>query len=216
MLISLACYAAAHAVWLERIEAGGLLMSAIEPAQPAAAIVPATGDGRALTVVKPSPRIVEFTPKPPPAPPSKRPRFLRAHGARRRHRPLAARLPRPLHRGPLAGGARRSLFRLGDPSRAMRPGKRFQLVDKAARKSVPLCELRRPLRVPRPAGRVHRAVAAGPALRRRRTGISGRSTSSTRRSCSISNGGTTRPPAFAASRSSTSGWWSSCRGRSST
>ena len=46
-------------------------MSAIEPAQPAAAVVPATGDGRVLTVVKPSPRIVEFTPKPPPAPPSK-------------------------------------------------------------------------------------------------------------------------------------------------
>ncbi len=46
-------------------------MSVIEPAQPAAAVVPATGDGRALTVVKPSPRIVQFTPKPPPAPPSK-------------------------------------------------------------------------------------------------------------------------------------------------
>ena len=49
-----------------------------------------------------------------------------------------------------------------------------------------------------------------------RTGITGRSTSSTKPSCSISNGGTTRPPEFAASPSSTSGWSNSCRGRSST
>ena len=97
------------------------------------------------------------------------------------------------------------------------PGKQMQLVDKAMRKARSPCQLRSvaaPWRAAPPSAASSRCrrTGASPA----RTGSGGPTTSSTRRSCSISNGGTTRRPAFAAYPGSTKTWSSSCRARSST
>ena len=173
-------------------------MSVIEPAQPAAAVVPAAGDARALTVVKPSPRIVQFTPKPPPAPPSKD-RDSYAFTA------LADIIDRSLHAFVARFTAGLSPTALGGAyfdwaiHLAYSPGKQVQLVEKAARKGVRFanyaarCAIRGPQE--EPASSRCRRTTASPA----RLGSTGRTTSSTRPSCSTSSGGTTRRPAFAAS-----------------
>jgi polyhydroxyalkanoate synthase subunit PhaC len=109
-------------------------MSVIEPAQPAAA-VPATGDARALTVVKPSPRIVQFAPKPPPAPPSKdRDSYgltALADVTDRSLHAFIARFTAGLSPAALGEAYFDWAIHLGNA-----PGKRLQLADKAARKGV--------------------------------------------------------------------------------
>ena len=139
-------------------------MSVIEPAQPAAAVF-RHRRGRALTVVRPSPRIAPFTP-PPPAPPSKdRDSYgltALADVTDRSLHAFVARFTAGLSPAALGEAYFDWAIHLGNA-----PGKRLQLVDKAARKASAL-RASRALCVPRPAGRVHRAVAPGPALRRRR------------------------------------------------
>jgi polyhydroxyalkanoate synthase len=109
-------------------------MSVIEPAQPAAAVVSATGDGRALTVVKPSPRIVQL-PKPPPAPPSKdRDSYgltALADVTDRSLHAFVARFTAGLSPAALGEAYFDWAIHLGNA-----PGKRLQLVDKATRKGV--------------------------------------------------------------------------------
>jgi polyhydroxyalkanoate synthase subunit PhaC len=110
-------------------------MSVIEPAQPAAAVVPATGDGRALTVVKPLPRIVQLTPKLSPAPPSKdRDSYgltALADVTDRSLHAFVARFTAGLSPAALGEAYFDWAIHLGNA-----PGKRLQLVDKAARKGV--------------------------------------------------------------------------------
>ena len=98
------------------------------------------------------------------------------------------------------------------------PGKQLQLVDKATQESSPLRQLCLSLCASE-GGKdepLHRAAAARPSASSARIGRSGRTISSIRLSCSISNGGTTRRPAYAAFRSSMRTWSSSRRARSST
>jgi Poly-beta-hydroxybutyrate polymerase N terminal len=177
-------------------------MSVIEPAAPAPA-VPASGDARALTVVKPSPRIAQLAPKPAPAPPSKdRDSYgltALADVTDRSLHAFVARFTAGLSPAALGEAYFDWAIHLGNA-----PGKRLQLVDKAARKGVRFASYARAARSAasrKSASSRCRRTGASPAT----TGITGRSISSTRPSCSISNGGTTRPPEFAASRSNTSG-----------
>jgi polyhydroxyalkanoate synthase subunit PhaC len=109
-------------------------MSVIEPAQPAA-VIPATGEARALTVVKPSPRIAPFMPKPAPAPP---PRDRDSYGLTalvdvtdRSLHAFAARFTAGLSPAALAEAYFDWAIHLGNA-----PGKRLQLVDKATRKAT--------------------------------------------------------------------------------
>jgi polyhydroxyalkanoate synthase subunit PhaC len=109
-------------------------MSVIEPAQPAA-VVPATADARALTVVKPSPRIAQFAPKPAPAAPS---RDRDSYGLTalsdvtdRSLHAFVARFTAGLSPAALAEAYFDWAIHLGNA-----PGKRLQLVDKAARKAA--------------------------------------------------------------------------------
>jgi polyhydroxyalkanoate synthase len=108
-------------------------MSVIEPAAPAA--VPATGEARALTVVKPSPRIAQFTPKAPSAAPS---RDRDSYGLTaltdatdRSLHAFVARFTAGLSPAALAEAYFDWAIHLGNA-----PGKRLQLVDKATRKGI--------------------------------------------------------------------------------
>jgi polyhydroxyalkanoate synthase subunit PhaC len=108
-------------------------MSVIEPAAPAA--VPATGEARALTVVKPSPRIAQFTPKAPTPLPS---RDRDSNGLTaladvtdRSLHAFVARFTAGLSPAALAEAYFDWAIHLGNA-----PGKRLQLVDKATRKGI--------------------------------------------------------------------------------
>jgi polyhydroxyalkanoate synthase subunit PhaC len=107
-------------------------MSVIEPAQPAA-VIPATGEARALTVVKPSPRIAPLAPKPPPAPSRDRDSYGLTAVADVTDRSLhafVARFTAGLSPAALAEAYFDWAIHLGNA-----PGKRLQLVDKATRKA---------------------------------------------------------------------------------
>ena len=107
---------------------------------------------------------------------------------------------------PVTGRAGRSLHGLGDRTWPPRPAsrrnwwRRRSARPRASARHAAHCACRP--EPPRPASSRCRRTGASPTT----PGSSGRSTSSTSPSCSTSSGGTTRPPACAASPRSTSTW----------
>ena len=100
--------------------------------------------------------------------PGRGPRFLRRDGARGPHRSFAACDRGALHGRAFAGGAGPGVPRLGNAS-CQRTGQADATRRQGVAQGSPLCRLRRPLRLGRRHRRMlHRAFAAGPALRRRR------------------------------------------------